>query len=275
MNANIFLIANMCNTIEVDAALLAALAEPNRLRIIELLHAAPRPVGEIAAVLALRQPQVTKHLQTLERAGVVRAYPLGRRRVYALHRTPLAAIGQWAATLATAALPSEEVLPHYQQAITDEERRLRSGRGPRAVRLRRTVPGSLAAVWAAWTDPVRVRRWWAPLHFTVADCVVEAVPGGELVIVMAEGDGTRHRARGHFTDVTPAERLAFVLAPEDADGNALFTVAHIVQFTPAGSGTTVALQVRATDPEPGAAPALAGLRLGWQQTLDKLAAEFR
>ena len=31
----------------------------------------PRPVGEIAARLDLRQPQVTKHLQTLERTGLV------------------------------------------------------------------------------------------------------------------------------------------------------------------------------------------------------------
>ena len=55
----------------VNATLLAALAEPNRLRIVGLLGAAPRSVGEIAAALRLRQPQVTKHLQTLERAGVV------------------------------------------------------------------------------------------------------------------------------------------------------------------------------------------------------------
>ena len=50
---------------------LVALAEPNRLRIVELLGRQPRTVGEIAAALALRQPQVTKHLQTLEHAGVV------------------------------------------------------------------------------------------------------------------------------------------------------------------------------------------------------------
>jgi uncharacterized protein YndB with AHSA1/START domain len=217
---------------------------------------------------------VTKHLQTLERAGVVRAHELGRRRIYALHREPLAAIGEWATGLATSQA-SEEVLTHYQQAITDEARRLATDRGPRTVRLRRTLPGSAAAVWAAWTDPERVRRWWSPMHFTVADCIVEAVPGGELVIVMVEGDGTRYRARGHFSDVEPAERLSFVLAPEDAAGQALFTVTHTVRFTPAGSGTTVTLHIRATDPRPGAAPALAGLRLGWQQTLDKLTAEFR
>jgi DNA-binding transcriptional ArsR family regulator len=63
--------------------LLAALAEPNRLRIVELLADAPRPVGEVATALGLRQPQATKHLQTLERAGLVTMQPLGRRRASA------------------------------------------------------------------------------------------------------------------------------------------------------------------------------------------------
>jgi uncharacterized protein YndB with AHSA1/START domain/DNA-binding transcriptional ArsR family regulator len=264
---------NMCNTLRVDTALLAALAEPNRLRIVELLDTAPRPVGEITAALGLRQPQVTKHLQILERAGVVEGHPLGRRHVYALRREPLAAIGRWAAGLA-ASRPSEDVLTHYEQAIAEETRRLESDRGPRVVRLRRTVAGSPDAVWAAWTDPGQVRRWWAPPHFTVADCTIEAVPGGQFVIVLAEGDGTRHRASGRVTEVVPAELFAFVLAPEDPGGSVLFQVAHTARFTPVQSGTSVALRLRATDPRPGAAPALAGLRLGWQQTLDKLAAAF-
>src|SRR5436853_7161480 len=79
----------------VDSGLLAALAEPNRLRIVELLGESPRPVGEIAARLDLRQPQVTKHLQTLERTGLVEAHPLGRRRIYALRREPLRAPRDW------------------------------------------------------------------------------------------------------------------------------------------------------------------------------------
>ncbi len=48
---------------------LAALAEPNGLRIVELLGRAPRFVGEIARS-ELRQPQATKHLQTLQRVAL-------------------------------------------------------------------------------------------------------------------------------------------------------------------------------------------------------------
>src|SRR5205809_130135 len=106
----------------MDAQLLAALAEPNRLRIVELLGAAPRSVGEIATTLELRQPQVTKHLQTLERAGVVTMHPLGQRRIYALRREPLRELRAWLEAF-DVRLPSEDVLEQYGAAIDAERAR--------------------------------------------------------------------------------------------------------------------------------------------------------
>src|SRR2546428_5247339 len=103
----------------MDGAFLAALAEPNRLRIVELLNVAPRAVGEIASKLDLRQPQVTKHLQALERAGLVSMHPLGQRRIYALRREALRELQQWVAGFA-ADHPSEDVLVRYQAAIEAE-----------------------------------------------------------------------------------------------------------------------------------------------------------
>ena len=63
-----------------------------RWRIVELLAERPRSVGELAELTGLRQPQTTKHLQTLARAGLVTVFPLGQRRVYAIETAPLAAL---------------------------------------------------------------------------------------------------------------------------------------------------------------------------------------
>jgi DNA-binding transcriptional ArsR family regulator len=52
---------------------LKALAEPNRLPIVELLRAGPRPVADMVHRLRLRQPQVSKHLRVLSHAGLVEA----------------------------------------------------------------------------------------------------------------------------------------------------------------------------------------------------------
>ncbi|MCM0621678.1 ArsR/SmtB family transcription factor [Nocardioides bruguierae] len=73
----------------------AALGEPSRLRIVELLRAGPRAVGDIADALGLRQPQVSKHLRVLGEAGLVRVEPVARRRVYRLEQQRFAEIGDW------------------------------------------------------------------------------------------------------------------------------------------------------------------------------------
>ncbi len=62
----------------------AALGDSARWRIVELLAERPRSVGELAESTGLRQPQTTKHLQTLARAGLVTVSPLGQRRIAAV-----------------------------------------------------------------------------------------------------------------------------------------------------------------------------------------------
>jgi len=74
---------------------LNALAEPNRLRIVELLREGPRPVGEIGDQLRLRQPQTSKHLRVLKDAGLVDVRPDAQRRLYELRPQPLLELDAW------------------------------------------------------------------------------------------------------------------------------------------------------------------------------------
>ena len=79
-------------------ATLTALAEPNRLRIVELLRDQPRPVGEIAKRLRLRQPQVSKHLRVLSDAGLVDVRPVAQQRIYELRSEPFDELDMWLET---------------------------------------------------------------------------------------------------------------------------------------------------------------------------------
>jgi DNA-binding transcriptional ArsR family regulator len=74
---------------------LAAIAEPNRLRIVELLRENPAPVGEIVTRLKLRQPQVSKHLRVLAEAGIVDMRPAAQLRVYYLQPKPFKELDSW------------------------------------------------------------------------------------------------------------------------------------------------------------------------------------
>ncbi len=72
-----------------------ALAEPNRLQIVELLLTGPRPVGDMVDQLGLRQPQVSKHLRVLSEAGLVDVRVDAQRRIYALRPAPLQEMEAW------------------------------------------------------------------------------------------------------------------------------------------------------------------------------------
>lgn len=73
----------------------AALAEPNRFRIVELLRGGSRSVNEIGRRLSLNQPQVSKHLRVLKRAGLVAVEPKAQQRVYELRAQPLQKLQKW------------------------------------------------------------------------------------------------------------------------------------------------------------------------------------
>jgi DNA-binding transcriptional ArsR family regulator len=72
-----------------------ALAEPNRMRIVELLREGPLSVGDIAERLGLRQPQTSKHLKVLADGGIVGATTDANRRIYALRSEPFVALDAW------------------------------------------------------------------------------------------------------------------------------------------------------------------------------------
>ncbi|HLZ48786.1 MAG TPA: metalloregulator ArsR/SmtB family transcription factor [Candidatus Limnocylindria bacterium] len=76
-------------------ATFSALAEPNRLQIVELLRHRPLAVGQIAERLRLRQPQASKHLRVLAEAGLVEVRPLAQQRIYALRAEPLKELDDW------------------------------------------------------------------------------------------------------------------------------------------------------------------------------------
>jgi DNA-binding transcriptional ArsR family regulator len=71
---------------------LAALGDPTRQAIVELLSGGPRAVGEIARELPVSRPAVSQHLRVLKEAGLVTDRQEGTRRLYALDPTGAEAV---------------------------------------------------------------------------------------------------------------------------------------------------------------------------------------
>jgi DNA-binding transcriptional ArsR family regulator len=74
-----------------------ALADPIRRDILAHLRVGEQPVGVLVDKLALPQPNVSKHLQALRVAGLVRIRIDGPRRFYSLNVGPLAELDEWLA----------------------------------------------------------------------------------------------------------------------------------------------------------------------------------
>ncbi len=80
------------------APVLQALADPTRLRAVELLSLAPRRAGELAAELGVNPPAMSKHLRVLLKAGVVadeRPANDARARVFRLREESVVAVRAW------------------------------------------------------------------------------------------------------------------------------------------------------------------------------------
>jgi len=76
-------------------AVLRALADDSRRTILEALAGGPTTAGELAALLPIARPGVSRHLRVLREAGLVDVHQQAQRRIYGLRPEPLAEVDQW------------------------------------------------------------------------------------------------------------------------------------------------------------------------------------
>jgi DNA-binding transcriptional ArsR family regulator len=107
----------------MNTATLSALAEPNRMRIVELLRDGPRPVGEIAVRLSLRQPQVSKHLRVLSQVGLVGVRPVAQQRLYQLQARPFQELDSWVETFRQLWEGRMDTLDEYMQELKKQQKK--------------------------------------------------------------------------------------------------------------------------------------------------------
>ena len=73
----------------------AALADPTRRRILELLACGDRNVGDIVGEFGVSQPAISRHLRVLREAGLVSRRGVGSQRVYRLEPRGLSDVERW------------------------------------------------------------------------------------------------------------------------------------------------------------------------------------
>jgi DNA-binding transcriptional ArsR family regulator len=76
-------------------AVLLAVADESRRTLLARLADGPATAGELAALLPIARPGVSRHLRVLREAGLVEARQEAQRRIYSLRPEPLAEVDEW------------------------------------------------------------------------------------------------------------------------------------------------------------------------------------
>jgi len=147
-----------------------------------------------------------------------------------------------------------------------------AGNPPDEITIRRILGAPRDLVFNAWTDPGHVARWWGPGGFTSTVLAWEMRPGGSLRIDMHGPNGVTYPMDGNVREVSPPERLVFLVGALDAGGKPLFEVLTTASFEQLGGRTRLTLNARVVRKGPGADQHLGGMEVGWTQSLERLAA---
>src|SRR6476646_32570 len=75
--------------------------------------------------------------------------------------------------------------------------------------LERVVDVPRELVWAAWTTPEHIKKWFTPAPWKTVACKIDLRPGGLFYTVMQSPEGKDYQNNGCYLEVIPNERLVF------------------------------------------------------------------
>ena len=135
------------------------------------------------------------------------------------------------------------------------------------LRLERSLRAPQAVVWAAWTDPKHLAKWFFPNDVDIVSSDFEPLTKPTWRTVMRGKDsGILFPVQGEFEAVEPPHRLVFTHGWEDETGKVPVMTRVTVNLKPEAGGT------RLTFLQEGLSSAKSrdGHCDGWTQTLDNL-----
>ena len=132
--------------------------------------------------------------------------------------------------------------------------------------IKRLLKAPPAKVFAAWTDPEKIKRWMGPAGFTVADASAEARVDGRYRVVMMSPEGDKHAVGGAYREYVLNEKLVFTWSWDAAPGDTAHESLVTVLLKPDGGGTLLTLTHEKLFDE----TSRDGHEKGWIGSLDKL-----
>ena len=142
--------------------------------------------------------------------------------------------------------------------------------------LERVVDVPPEMVWAAWTQPEHVKKWFTPAPWKTVDCTIDLRPGGLMWTLMESPEGQRFPNSGCFLEVVENRKLVMtdtLGAGYRPSEKPFFTA--VVLMEPAGKGTKYTAIAIHGDEAGKKKHEEMGFHQGWGKALDQLVALAR
>ena len=141
--------------------------------------------------------------------------------------------------------------------------------GEREIVVQREFDAPRRAVFAAYTEPDLLRRWFGPHGFTLTECAIDLNVGGHWRYVVRGDDGSEMILQGYYREVDPPARLVTTQVFGDeyiADDASLASA----QFDEHEGRTTLTITVRYATGEERDEMATSGMAEGMGQGFERL-----
>ncbi len=83
----------------------------------------------------------------------------------------------------------------------------------------RTFNVSPDSVWKYWTEPEKMKLWWAPKGFTAPYCKIDFRVGGSILFCMRSPEGKDIWGVGNYREIVPNQRIVWTDHFADEKGN--------------------------------------------------------
>lgn len=154
----------------------------------------------------------------------------------------------------------------------------------KTITITRTLNAPVERVWAVWTEPEHLKKWWGPKDFTAPHITQDLRTGGKFNYAMRGPAGSEFDkdmwSGGEYLEVIPMQKIVATDNFTDAEGNKISPSEYgmpgdwseqmvvTVTFEDLGNGQTKLTLVHEGHPAEMADDA----NTGWNQSLDKFEA---
>ena len=135
-----------------------------------------------------------------------------------------------------------------------------------SLEIKRFIKASRDRVYAAWTDPVQLKKWFGPENVKTRDLIADVRVGGRFRWDCTDSEGKEVTISGKYRELHPGKKIVFTWRLEEDEDWKNHSSIVTVEFFDREGGT----ELRLTHETLPSEPSRDDHEQGWNSAFDKL-----